>query len=73
MLDYENPHYCPAYKRVIDIDLCYDSLCCLTGQFKISSVQELAEIKDIEHAKEECRTCPWSDLSGGMDEWNGEP
>lgn len=73
MLDYENPHFCPAYGKVIDIDLCYDSLCCLTGQFKISSTKELSEIEDIEEARKKCRACPWSDLNGGMDEWDGEP
>ncbi len=62
-LDYDNPHYCPAYKKVIDIDLCYDSLCCLTGMFKISSTPELAEIENIDEAREICRNCPYSDLS----------
>jgi hypothetical protein len=40
--------------------------------FKISSTKELSEIKDIEKAKEVCRKCPYSDLNGGMDEWNGK-
>ena len=62
-LDYENPHYCPVYKRVIDIELCYDSLCCLNGMFKISSTKELEEIKDIENARKICAECPYSDLS----------
>lgn len=48
MLDYESDHYCPVYKKVISIDLCYDSLCCLNGMFKISSTKELLEIEDIE-------------------------
>lgn len=72
MLDYNSGHYCPAYGRIISSDLCYDSLCCLTGMFKISSTKELSEIKDIEKAKEVCRKCPYSDLNGGMDEWNGK-
>ena len=72
MLDYENDHYCPAYGRVIDIDLCYDSLCCLGGLFKISSTPELAEISDIEEAKRVCADCPYSDLGGGLDEWDGK-
>lgn len=71
MLDYKSDHYCPAYGRVIDIDLCYDSLNCLNGMFKISSTKELAEIKDIEKAKKACKECPYSDLSGGLDEWDG--
>lgn len=33
MLDYDVEHYCPVYRRVISPDLCYDSLCCLTGMF----------------------------------------
>lgn len=71
MLDYEADHYCPAYKRVICADFCYDSLCCLTGMFKISSTKELAEIKDIDAARKICKACPYSDLSGGLDEWDG--
>lgn len=72
MLDYEADHYCPAYKKVICADLCYDSLCCLTGMFKISSTKELAEIEDIDKARKICRECPYSDLSGGLDRWNGK-
>ncbi len=67
MLDYEADHFCPAYKRVIDADLCYDSLCCLTGMFKISSTKELSEIDDIEATREACRACPYSDLGGGFE------
>lgn len=62
-LDYDNPHYCPVYKRIIDVDLCYDSLCCLNGEFKISSTPELAEVKNIDTARELCRECPYSALS----------
>ncbi|MBQ3379205.1 MAG: hypothetical protein IJG50_04980 [Clostridia bacterium] len=69
MLDYESDHYCPAYKRVIDIDLCYDSLMCLNNTFKISSTKELAEIDDIEEARRVCAECPYSDLGAGMDDW----
>ena len=28
-LDFENPPYCPVYDKVIDIDLCYETLMCL--------------------------------------------
>ena len=35
-LDFENPHYCPVYDKVIDIDLCYETLMCLNRSFKIS-------------------------------------
>lgn len=72
MLDYDNDHYCPAYKRNISADLCYDSLCCLTGMFKISSTKELSEIEDIEAARKICKECPYSDLGSGLDEWNGK-
>lgn len=61
-IDYNEDHYCPAYGRVISADLCYDSLCCLCGQFKISSTKELTEIKDIETAKKKCKNCKYSDL-----------
>ncbi len=69
MLDYNADHYCPVYKKVICADLCYDSVCCLNGEFKISSTKELAVIiEDIETARKICEDCPYSDL-GGMDEW----
>lgn len=68
MLDYSSDHYCPAYGKVIAADLCYDSLCCLTGLFKISSTKELEEIDDIESARAACKGCPYSDLSGGLDD-----
>ena len=67
MLDYDADHFCPAYDKVIDADLCYDSLCCLSGEFKISSTKELAEIPDIEAARKACLACPYSDLSGGVE------
>ena len=60
-LDYEADHYCPAYKRVISADLCYDSMMCLHSFFKISSTKELSEIKDIEAAREVCKECPYSE------------
>lgn len=68
MLDYSADHYCPVYKKVIAADLCYDSLCCLTGAFKVSSTKELREIEDIAAARDVCRKCPYSDLGGGLDE-----
>ena len=40
--------------------------------FQISSTKELAEIEDIEAARVRCKNCPYSDLSGGMDEWEPE-
>lgn len=69
MLDYKSDHYCPAYKKVISIDLCYDSLCCLTGMFKISSTKELAEIENIEEARKICKNCPYSNLMGDENDY----
>ena len=71
MLDYESSHYCPAYDKTITADLCYDSLCCLTGMFKIESTPELAEIDDVDRARTICKACEYSNLEGGVDEWDG--
>lgn len=65
MLDYSADHHCPVYEKVISGDLCYDSMCCLTGMFLISSTKELLEVKDIEKARIKCKNCPYSDLNGG--------
>ena len=59
-LDYEADHYCPAYKKVISADLCYDSMMCLNRFFKVSSTKELEEVKDIEGARRVCSKCPYS-------------
>ena len=72
MLDYEAERYCPVYKRTIDADLCYDSLCCLAGLFKVASTPELKEVEDIDTARKVCTDCPYSDLGGGMEEWDGK-
>ena len=61
-LDYEADHYCPVYKKVIDADLCYDSMMCLTGMFKVSSTPELSAVDDIEAAREACKACEYSKL-----------
>lgn len=61
-LDYEADHYCPVYKRVIEADLCYDSLMCLNRSFKTPSTKELQEIEDIESARRICTNCPYSEL-----------
>ena len=62
MIDYEAPHYCPVYRKPISGDLCYDSLMCLNRTFKVSSVEELTEIRDIEAARKICAECPYSEL-----------
>ena len=61
-IDYTKPHFCPVYGREIDPDLCYDSLMCLSGMFKTSSVPELDEVKDIEAARQQCKGCEYSKL-----------
>ena len=71
MLDYDADHYCPVYEKIIDCDLCYDSLSCLNGGFKISSTKELLAVRDIDRARKICAECEYSDLSGGLDEWDG--
>ncbi len=58
-IDYEEDRYCPAYGKVIDADLCYDSMMCLCGFFKVSSTKELKEINDIDKAREICKKCPY--------------
>ena len=70
MLDYCREHFCPVYNRTIDPDLCYESLCCLGGLFKTTSVPELKELKNIDSAKEVCSKCKYSDLGSGMDDWD---
>ena len=65
MLDYDGDHFCPVYGETISADLCYDSLCCLSGLFKVESTKELAQIVDIEKAREICQACEYSDLSSG--------
>lgn len=64
MLDYEANHYCPAYRKVICPDLCYDSLMGLSKMVQVSSVKELAEIENIEAARKICKDCPYSNLGG---------
>ena len=61
-IDYTKAHYCPIYKAVIEADLCYDSLMCLNGSFKVSSTKELNDIKDIEVARTICENCKYSEL-----------
>ncbi len=62
-IKHDQEHFCPIYDRVIDPDLCYDSVMCLLGFFKIESTQELLEIGDIEDARLKCRKCPYSDMT----------
>ncbi len=59
-IDYESEHYCPVYKKTIDADLCYDSMMCLTGLFKVSSTKELLELTDIEASRKTCKSCVYS-------------
>ena len=50
-LNYDKDHHCPVYDRVIDPDLCYESIMCLSRMFKTSSLSELIELKDIDKAR----------------------
>lgn len=61
-VNYEIDHYCPVYNKIIDADLCYDSMMCLNRSFKISSTKELSAIKDIEAAREICIKCKYAGL-----------
>lgn len=63
LLDYEEEHYCPVYKKVIDCDLCYESLMVLNRSFKVESLPEMQEVKDIEESRAVCKACIYSDLS----------
>lgn len=58
----EENRWCPVYQKQIDEDLCYDSLMCLNRCFKVSSVNELEEIKDIDKARKICKKCEYSKL-----------
>ena len=62
MIDYTKPRLCPAYGKELDSDLCYETLQCLANFFKISSVTELKEVRDIERAKILCKECIYSKL-----------
>ena len=61
-MDYEVPHYCPVYDKKIEADVCYESLMCLNGMFKVESVHELSAVKDIESARHTCKNCEYSKL-----------
>lgn len=60
-LNYDE-HYCPVYDKVIDGDLCYDTLMCLNKSFKISSTIELSLVADISNARKICLECGYSRL-----------
>lgn len=46
-LDYESDIHCPVFGRVIDSDLCYESLMALSRAVKVSSVPELVEYRTL--------------------------
>ena len=60
-INYDKEHYCPVYGKVVHPDLCYDSMMCLHRFFKVSSVEELSRVKDIEAAREKCQMCKYSE------------
>lgn len=49
--------YCPAAKKVITSDVCYELWMCLNGMMKLSLVPEV-EIKDQAQAEKICNECP---------------
>jgi hypothetical protein len=60
-LHYEEDHYCPLYNKIINPDVCYESMMCLHRFFKISSVKELAQIEDIDKVRMKCEKCKYSE------------
>ena len=60
-VDYEADHYCPVYDRIINSDLCYDSMMWLHRFFKVSSVKELSQVEDIDKARMKCEKCKYSE------------
>lgn len=62
LLDYDADHYCRVYGKVIDCDLCYESVVVLKKCFKVESLPELKEVADIEEARRVCASCIYSDL-----------
>ncbi len=61
-LNYEADRHCPVFNKIIDSDLCYESIMALSRAVKVSSVPELNEVKDIEKARVICDKCPYSEL-----------
>ena len=49
------------YDRIINSDLCYDSMMCLHRFFKVSSVKELSQVEDIDKARMKCEKCKYSE------------
>ena len=62
--DFENPHYCPVFEEIIDIDACYESMMCLNGFFAIESSEELTKIGDVDTARDRCRRCIYTNCDG---------
>ena len=58
----ENMHKCPVYGKVIDEDLCYETIMCMRKMFKTSSLKELDDVEDIEKARQQCQECAYSKL-----------
>lgn len=71
-MNFNIDRHCPVYNRVIDADLCYESVMCLSGLIKTSALKELDVVKDIETARKICDSCRFSDLSGEDWEEDGE-
>ncbi len=60
---YGKDRFCPAYNKIVDFEVCYESALVLAYKlFIVSSVPELSEIKDIDAATIICKNCPFSDM-----------
>ena len=62
-LDYESDRFCPAYDKIVDCDLCYESIMVFTKAIKFSTVPETNEVNDIEIARKKRSKCPFSNLN----------
>lgn len=58
MISHEE-RYCPIAKHMIDEDVCYEVVMCLTSGFKPSSVPEV-DFENNEQTRRICDECPYS-------------
>lgn len=65
-MNWNKEHNCPAYNKVIDPDLCYESMMVLCVAIKPQALPEIKEIVNLEQARKKCLKCPYSDQTQGM-------
>lgn len=53
---------CPICNKIIDSEICYEIVMCLTAGFNTDSIPEIKFKKDNK-TKDICNNCPYSDLS----------